>query len=69
MSDTASREILIVGITGSQGRAVARHLLASGMSVRGLTRNQGSSSARRLASAGVTVLQGKRFPWSATRSR
>lgn len=56
--DGATREILVIGVTGSQGRAVARHLLAGGMKVRGLTRNPGSASARALASAGVTLHRG-----------
>jgi uncharacterized protein YbjT (DUF2867 family) len=50
--------ILVIGVTGSQGRAVARHLLARGMSVRGLTRNPESASARALAGAGVTLVRG-----------
>jgi len=58
VSAAESPEILVVGVTGSQGRAVARNLLGSGMRVRGLTRNPGSSSAGRLASAGVTLVQG-----------
>ncbi len=57
MPDTA-REYLIVGVTGTQGRAVARHLLAGGARVRGLTRNPSSKSAIALAAAGVTLCQG-----------
>jgi uncharacterized protein YbjT (DUF2867 family) len=53
-----ARETLIVGVTGTQGRAVAHHLLAAGARVRGLTRDPSSKAARALATAGVTLFAG-----------
>lgn len=58
MSDPGARDILVIGVTGSQGRAVARHLVAAGMRVRGLTRNPGSAHARALAASGVALHRG-----------
>lgn len=54
----AERQILIIGITGTQGRATARHLMRCGMRVRGLTRNPTSDAARALAASGVTLARG-----------
>jgi uncharacterized protein YbjT (DUF2867 family) len=48
--------VLVLGATGTQGRAVARALLAKGMSVRGLARSP--FSAAKLQAAGVTPVQG-----------
>jgi uncharacterized protein YbjT (DUF2867 family) len=53
-----AREILVIGATGSQGRAVVQHLLAAGMRVRGLTRRPGSAVAQRLTAAGATLCPG-----------
>jgi uncharacterized protein YbjT (DUF2867 family) len=50
--------VLVVGATGRQGGAVARHLLRAGSSVRALTRNPSSPAGRRLASAGADVVGG-----------
>lgn len=48
--------IAVSGITGKQGGAVARHLLAAGFRVRGLTRSITSDRARRLATQGVEMV-------------
>ncbi|MEM9794960.1 MAG: NmrA/HSCARG family protein [Pseudomonadota bacterium] len=52
------RTILVTGATGTQGGAVARHLLAEGLSVRGLTRNPGSANAQELAGLGAQMIAG-----------
>ncbi len=52
------RLIAITGITGSQGGAAARHLLAANWRVRGLTRRVKSAGAARLAAAGVELVEG-----------
>lgn len=53
------RLIAITGITGSQGGAAARHLLAAGgWRLRGLTRDAKRSAAARLADAGVELVEG-----------
>jgi uncharacterized protein YbjT (DUF2867 family) len=50
--------VLVVGATGKQGGAVARHLLRSGAAVRALTRNPTGPAGRRLADAGANVVGG-----------
>ena len=50
--------ILITGITGKQGGAVARELLADGHRLRGMTRNPQSESAREFANRGVEIVRG-----------
>ena len=50
--------ILVTGATGRQGRAVVRHLLARGASVRALTRDPDSARARDLAQQGVELVAG-----------
>lgn len=57
MSDSQPT-ILVIGATGTQGRAVSRQLLARGFAVRGLTRNPASPAARRLAALGATPVAG-----------
>jgi uncharacterized protein YbjT (DUF2867 family) len=56
---TASRAetIVVCGVTGRQGGAVARHLVADGWHVLGLTRNASSPKARGIADGGVEVVQ------------
>ncbi len=49
--------IAVCGVTGRQGGAVARHLLADGWRVRGLTRDAGSEKARAAAAQGIEVVQ------------
>ncbi|MFK8185895.1 MAG: NmrA/HSCARG family protein [Phormidesmis sp.] len=53
-----AQRILVVGATGKQGGAVARHLLNNGFEVRALTRNQESPAASRLAAAGAIITVG-----------
>ena len=50
--------IAITGITGSQGGAAARHLLAAGWRLRGLTRKASGAVAVRLAAQGVDLIEG-----------
>src|SRR6201988_640622 len=52
------RTILITGVTGHQGGAVARALRGSGFHLRGLTRKPDSERAAALARDGVEVVQG-----------
>jgi uncharacterized protein YbjT (DUF2867 family) len=47
----------VVGATGRQGSAVARHLLADGWQVRALTRNPASDKARALRDLGAELHQ------------
>ncbi|MBI3287839.1 MAG: NmrA/HSCARG family protein [Chloroflexi bacterium] len=52
------KTILVTGATGTQGGAVARHLLAGGWHVRGLTRDPNKPAARALADQGVELVKG-----------
>jgi uncharacterized protein YbjT (DUF2867 family) len=52
------RTILVMGITGQQGGAVARHLLAKGWTVRGLSRDLSKPAVAALRAAGAEVVQG-----------
>jgi len=56
--ESDGKTILVVGATGRQGGAVARHLLAHQFRVRALSRNPEKSAARALAAQGVEVLGG-----------
>jgi uncharacterized protein YbjT (DUF2867 family) len=58
LGDLKGRPILVLGITGRQGSAVARHLLAAGWTVRGLVRDPGSKRARQAADRGVVLVEG-----------
>ena len=53
-----SRTILVVGATGQQGGAVARHLRDTGFHVRALTRDASSEKAQLLAVHGDEVVTG-----------
>jgi uncharacterized protein YbjT (DUF2867 family) len=53
-----NRTILITGVTGKQGGAVARFLQNSGFHLRGLTRKPESEQAAALARQGVEVVKG-----------
>src|SRR2546425_12669625 len=52
------RTILVTGVTGHQGGAVARALQSSGFHLRGLTRKPESEQAATLARDGVDVVKG-----------
>jgi len=52
------RMILVSGITGQQGGAVARHLLAKGWQVRGLSRDLNKPAVKALQDSGVEMAQG-----------
>jgi len=55
---TSDRTILITGVTGHQGGAVAQALQGSGFQLRGLTRKPDSERAAALAHHGVDVVKG-----------
>lgn len=57
----ADRIILVVGATGLQGGAVARHLLAAGWPLRALVRDPQKAAAQALANQGVELVQGDLF--------
>jgi len=52
------RPVLVIGATGHQGGAAARHLLAAGWSVRALVRDGGAPAAQALRAAGATLAVG-----------
>src|SRR5476649_1656455 len=52
------KTILITGVTGNQGGAVARALQGNGFKLRGLTRTPDSERAAALARQGVDLVQG-----------
>lgn len=54
----ADKTILVIGATGRQGGAAARHLLADGWRVRAFTRDPDKPSAKALAGAGMGVVKG-----------
>ena len=54
----APRPIVVLGATGQQGGATARHLLAAGLPVRILVRDPGKPAAQALAAAGAEVVFG-----------
>ena len=55
---TSNRTILITGVTGNQGGAVAQALKGTGFRLRGLTRNPDSERAAALARHGVEIIKG-----------
>jgi uncharacterized protein YbjT (DUF2867 family) len=55
---TSDRTILITGVTGHQGGAVAQALRGTGFRLRGLTRKPDSEPAAALARHGVDVVKG-----------
>jgi uncharacterized protein YbjT (DUF2867 family) len=55
---TSDRTILITGVTGNQGGAVAKALQGTGFHLRGLTRTPDSERAAALARDGVDVVKG-----------
>ncbi|WP_101295113.1 NmrA/HSCARG family protein [Halegenticoccus soli] len=54
----AVESVLVAGATGTQGGAVADHLLERGVEVHALTRNAGSDGAQLLARRGAEVVEG-----------
>jgi uncharacterized protein YbjT (DUF2867 family) len=52
------RTILITGVTGNQGGAVAQALQGSGFHLRGLTRKPDSERAAALARQGIDIVEG-----------
>jgi uncharacterized protein YbjT (DUF2867 family) len=58
LAETNPKLILVTGVTGKQGGAVARELLRRGYRVRGLTRNTNSARALSLTALGVELTQG-----------
>ncbi|MDG5776316.1 NmrA/HSCARG family protein [Haloarculaceae archaeon H-GB11] len=50
--------VLVVGATGTQGGAVARHLLERGVEVHALTRSPDGEAATDLSEAGAAVVEG-----------
>src|SRR5436309_15742513 len=55
---TSDRTILITGVTGNQGGAVAQALQGTGFHLRGLTRTPDSQRAAALARRGIDVVKG-----------
>ena len=55
---TSDRAILITGVTGNQGGAVANALKGTGFHLRGLTRKPDSEPATALARHGVELVKG-----------
>src|SRR5258708_28879088 len=55
---TNNRTILITGVTGNQGGAVAQALQGAGFHLRGLTRKPDSERAAALARQGVDIVKG-----------
>ena len=58
MSSNSDKTILVAGVTGQQGGAVARRLHADGWRVRGLTRDPEAERARPLRELGVELVAG-----------
>jgi uncharacterized protein YbjT (DUF2867 family) len=59
--------VAVLGATGRQGGAVARHLLADGWRVRALTRRPADKPARELAQLGAEVLEADMADFAALR--
>ena len=55
---TSDRTILITGVTGNQGGAVAQALQGAGFHLRGLTRKPDSERATALSHRGVEIVKG-----------
>ena len=58
VNEQSSELVLVTGVTGRQGGAVARALIENGFRVRGMTRNTSSDRAAEMASLGVELIQG-----------
>lgn len=57
MVDPSGKLIVVGGATGTQGGAVARHLLRTGWKVRALTRDPNKDTAKALAGQGAEIFQ------------
>lgn len=53
-----NKTVLVFGVTGRQGGAVAKHLRAKGWNVRGLTRDPSKPAAKAIEAAGVELVKG-----------
>ena len=58
VNDSTGKFILVTGVTGRQGGAVARALLEKGYRVRGMTRNPDSDRAKKMSELGIELVQG-----------
>jgi len=58
MTTHNDKTILVIGITGQQGGAVAQHLRKEGWQVRGLSRDLSKPAVKALQDSGVEVVQG-----------
>ena len=56
-SKNSDKTVVVCGITGHQGGAVARELLKEGFNVRGLTRDQRQEKAVELAQIGAEIVR------------
>lgn len=54
----SDKSVLVTGVTGQQGGAVAKELLNKGFKVKGMTRNPESENAKALAELGVEIVKG-----------
>jgi uncharacterized protein YbjT (DUF2867 family) len=54
----SEKVVLITGVTGSQGGAVARELVGKGFKLRGMTRKLESDAAKKMAALGIELVQG-----------
>jgi len=56
-TDKNNKTVVVCGVTGTQGNAVARALLNTGYEVRGLTRRPENEKARQLTALGAQILK------------
>ncbi|WP_433216281.1 NmrA/HSCARG family protein [Microtetraspora malaysiensis] len=56
--DIHGKTVLVIGATGNQGGATARHLLSAGWRVRALVRDDTTPAAAGLAAAGAELVRG-----------
>lgn len=56
-TDKNGRTVVVCGVTGTQGNAVARELLDKGYEVRGLTRRPENEKARQLSALGAQIMK------------